>query len=45
MIIKLMNPANVSFVISVLLMLVNAELIDPDWTTAYIYDFELDEEF
>lgn len=35
-------PANVKYVMGVIFKLLNAEIIDPLWSTAYIYNFNND---
>lgn len=30
------------FILDILIRMVNADMIDPDWTTAYIFNFDPD---
>lgn len=39
---NLSYPANVQFVMSILFRMLNAEVIDPDWSTALMYNFDFD---
>jgi hypothetical protein len=38
-------PANVQAVIRMLFSFINAELLDPEYTTAYVFDLTVDEDF
>lgn len=39
------TPANVSLLSGILYMMVDAEVIDPSWSTALVYDFHYDEDY
>lgn len=40
--IKLLLPPNVQMFQNVLVRLINVELLDPEWTTSYVFDFDKD---
>ena len=42
MMLDLKKPSNVNVMINIIILVVNAELIDPDWSTAFVFDFEPD---
>lgn len=38
-------PANVSYFMGVVIHLLNADILDPEWTTAYLYNFDSDQDY
>ena len=42
---NLRSPANLQFFNSILVGLLNAEVIDPEWSTKLVFDFDQDEDF
>ena len=42
---NLESPANLQFFNGILVGLLNAEVIDPEWSTKLVFDFSLDEDY
>ena len=41
----LLQPANLQFFLAIFVDLVNLDIIDPEWSTALIFDFSYDENY
>ena len=42
---NLQKPANIQILLSIIVSLLNAEILSPEWTTALVFDFESDTSF
>jgi hypothetical protein len=40
---NIINPGNVQMFLQSLLLIINADFFDPEWTTKLVFDFESDE--